>query len=82
MPSPPTDLPLFTMRYALRPSIILCMTEGIRPYALCHQWAGWGSEENQWMTRDELTNCNHVLQSWLNKARLPIFSRRRGVAGG
>eukprot|EP01046_Picozoa_sp_COSAG06_P072964 COSAG06_NODE_21593_length_751_cov_3.101227_1_plen_127_part_00 len=38
------------------------------------QWAGWGSEENQWMTRDELTNCNHVLQSWLNKARLPIFS--------
>jgi hypothetical protein len=38
------------------------------------QWAGWGSEENQWMTRDELTNCNHVLQSWLNKARRPIFS--------
>eukprot|EP01046_Picozoa_sp_COSAG06_P081159 COSAG06_NODE_28352_length_576_cov_0.658281_1_plen_68_part_10 len=26
------------------------------------------------MTPDELTNCNHVLKTWTNKARQPIFS--------
>ena len=35
MPSPPTNLPLFTVWYAPRPSSILCVTEGIRPYARC-----------------------------------------------
>ena len=34
MPSPPADLPLFTTRYAPRPSIILSAAEGIRP-AVC-----------------------------------------------
>jgi hypothetical protein len=34
MPSPSTDLPLFTMWYAPGPGIILCVTEGIRP-AVC-----------------------------------------------
>ena len=33
MPAPHAGMPLFTTRYALIPSIILCVTGGIRPYA-------------------------------------------------
>eukprot|EP01046_Picozoa_sp_COSAG06_P028745 COSAG06_NODE_2613_length_6581_cov_8.338476_1_plen_187_part_00 len=36
MPSPHAGMPLFATWYALGPSIILCVTGGIRPYAPCH----------------------------------------------
>eukprot|EP01046_Picozoa_sp_COSAG06_P053546 COSAG06_NODE_9286_length_1938_cov_5.182164_1_plen_119_part_10 len=36
MPAPHAGMPLFTTRYALIPSIILCVTGGIRPYAPRH----------------------------------------------
>jgi hypothetical protein len=37
MPAPHAGMPLFTTWYALIPSIILCVTGGIRPYAPRHR---------------------------------------------
>ena len=41
MPAPHAGMPLFTTWYALIPSIILCVTGGIRPYAPRHVCTFW-----------------------------------------